>query len=110
MAIYEHVAKAVERAREGNGPSIIEAKTYRFLGHGASDNRSYRTREEEEEEWKRRGPIVRFKRRLIRERVMREEETKMMQKQIRKEVEDATEHALKCPEPKAKDVEKYLYV
>ena len=109
VAIYEHVAKAVERAREGNGPSIIEAKTYRFLGHGASDNRSYRTREEEEE-WKRKGPIVRFKRRLIREKVMREEETKMMQQQIRKEVEDATEDALKCPEPKAKDVEKYLYV
>ena len=109
MTVYGETAKAVQRAREGDGPSIIEAKTYRFLGHGASDNRSYRTREEEEE-WRRKGPIVRFKRRLIEEGIMREEEIEAMERAVRKDVEEAAEYALESPEPNPKDVEKYLYV
>jgi len=109
IAIYEKIARAVQRARKGDGPSIIEAKTYRFLGHGASDNRSYRTREEEKE-WKEKGPIVRFKRRLIEEGVMKKEEIEMMERGAKKEVEEAVEYGLSSPEPDPKDVEKYLYV
>lgn len=109
MAVYGKAAKAVQRARKGDGPSIIEAKTYRFLGHGASDHRSYRTREEEEE-WRKKGPIVRFKSRLIEEGVMREEEIEMMEQEAKKEVEEAVKYALSSPEPNPKDVERYLYV
>ena len=50
------VVKAVERARKGKGPSLIEAKTYRYYGHSRSDPRAYRTKEEEKE-WKQRDPI-----------------------------------------------------
>lgn len=109
IAIYEQVAKAVQRARKGDAPSIIEVKTYRFLGHGASDNRSYRTREEERE-WKKKGPIVRFKKRLIEEGVMREEEIEMMEQEAKREVEEAVEYGLSSPEPDINNVEKYLYV
>jgi len=109
MAVYEETAKAVQQAREGDGPSIIEAKTYRFLGHGASDHRSYRTREEEEE-WRRKGPIVRFKRRLIEDKIMTEGEIEIMEQEVKKEVEEAAEYASSSPEPNPKDVEKYLYV
>jgi len=109
IAVYEETAKAVQRARKGDGPSIIEAKTYRFLGHGASDNRSYRTRKEEEE-WREKGPIVRFKRRLVEEGVIREEEIKIMEQEAKEEVEEAVEYGLSSPEPDTNDVEKYLYV
>lgn len=109
IAIYEQAVKAVQRARKGDGPSIIEAKTYRFLGHGASDNRSYRTREEERE-WKKKGPIVRFKKRLIEEGVIREEEIEMMEQEAKREVEEAVEYGLSSPEPDTNDVEKYLYI
>ena len=109
IAVYEEVARAVERARKGDGPSLIECKTYRFLGHGASDHRPYRTREEEKE-WMEKGPIVRFKKRLVEEGVMTEDEIDTMQEETKKEAEEAGEYALNSPEPDPKDVEKYLYV
>jgi pyruvate/2-oxoglutarate/acetoin dehydrogenase E1 component len=56
LVVREAVARAAERARRGEGPSLIEAKTYRYYGHSHSDNRAYRTREEEAE-WKDRDPI-----------------------------------------------------
>ena len=56
LEVRSVVVKAVERARKGKGPSLIEAKTYRYYGHSHSDPRTYRTKEEEKE-WKQRDPI-----------------------------------------------------
>jgi pyruvate/2-oxoglutarate/acetoin dehydrogenase E1 component/TPP-dependent pyruvate/acetoin dehydrogenase alpha subunit len=56
LVVREAVARAVTRARAGEGPTLIEAKTYRYYGHSHSDNRSYRTRDEEAE-WKGRDPV-----------------------------------------------------
>src|SRR5699024_7563140 len=61
--------KAIEYAREGNGPTMIEAKTYRWKGHSKSDDKKYRTREEEEE-WKAKDPIKRFKNVLIESKIV----------------------------------------
>ena len=58
LVVREAVARAAERARRGEGPTLIEAKTYRYYGHSHSDNRSYRTRDEEAE-WKAADPIGR---------------------------------------------------
>jgi 2-oxoisovalerate dehydrogenase E1 component len=60
LVVREAVARAAERARRGEGPTLIEAKTYRYYGHSHSDNRSYRTRDEENE-WKEADPIGRLK-------------------------------------------------
>ncbi len=60
LVVREAVARAAERARRGEGPTLIEAKTYRYYGHSHSDNRSYRTRDEEKE-WKEADPIGRLK-------------------------------------------------
>jgi len=60
LVVREAVSRAVERARRGEGPTLIEAKTYRYFGHSHSDNRAYRTREEEAE-WKLRDPITTLK-------------------------------------------------
>ena len=57
LAVRGAVAKAAERARRGEGPTLIEAKTYRWFGHSHSDPRAYRTRQEEAE-WKERDPIT----------------------------------------------------
>ena len=56
LQVRAAVAEAAERARRGEGPTLIEAKTYRYFGHSHSDNRSYRTREEEAA-WKDRDPL-----------------------------------------------------
>jgi TPP-dependent pyruvate/acetoin dehydrogenase alpha subunit len=60
MAVAAAVCAAVERARAGRGPSLIECKTYRFLGHSKSDQRVYRSRDEEAA-WRERDPIARFR-------------------------------------------------
>jgi TPP-dependent pyruvate/acetoin dehydrogenase alpha subunit len=59
QAVYDCVAAAAERAREGGGPSFIEAQTYRWRGHSKSDKNLYRTRDEIDE-WKKQDPIKRF--------------------------------------------------
>jgi TPP-dependent pyruvate/acetoin dehydrogenase alpha subunit len=60
LAVAAAVRSAVERARGGRGPSLIECKTYRFLGHSKSDQRVYRSRDEEAG-WRERDPIARFR-------------------------------------------------
>jgi acetoin:2,6-dichlorophenolindophenol oxidoreductase subunit alpha len=62
--VYDTVAEAVARARSGDGPSLIEAKTYRLWGHWVGDPDSYRSREEVEKHW-RRDPLPIFERKLI---------------------------------------------
>jgi TPP-dependent pyruvate/acetoin dehydrogenase alpha subunit len=68
VAIVEAVRAATERARTGRGPSLIECKTYRFLGHSKSDQRVYRSREEEAT-WHERDPIARFRELLLEQRI-----------------------------------------
>jgi TPP-dependent pyruvate/acetoin dehydrogenase alpha subunit len=64
VVVHEAVARAVEGARHGQGPTFIECETYRHLGHSKSDQREYRTREEEAA-WHQRDPIHRTERRLL---------------------------------------------
>ncbi len=59
VAVYTAVAEAAARARAGQGPTLIEAQTYRWRGHSKSDKQAYRTRDEVKE-WQQRDPIVRF--------------------------------------------------
>ena len=72
------VMAAVDRARRGEGPTLIEAKTYRWYGHAASDPRVYRTREEERE-WRERDPIRLFKDKLEVAGYLREAEFEELQ-------------------------------
>ncbi len=64
VAVRGVVAEAVERARRGEGPTLIEAKTYRYFGHSHSDPRAYRTRDEEAA-WKARDPITVLGREMV---------------------------------------------
>jgi acetoin:2,6-dichlorophenolindophenol oxidoreductase subunit alpha len=73
VRVYDAVAKAVARARRGDGPSLIEAKTYRLWGHWIGDPDDYRSREEVEREW-RRDPLAAYERQLIAAGILREAE------------------------------------
>ena len=70
--VYRATKEAVDRARRGGGPSLIEAITYRYKGHSMADAVSYRTREEEEG-WRPRDPIIVFRKRLLNEGAASEE-------------------------------------
>jgi TPP-dependent pyruvate/acetoin dehydrogenase alpha subunit len=82
-------AEAVEVARQGRGPSLIECKTYRFLGHSKSDNRNYRTREEEAE-WEARDPIKLLSEKLL-ARGMTADELAQIENRVTKEIDGAVE-------------------
>ena len=77
LAVHEAVSVAVERARSGDGPSLVECKTYRMRGHaeGVADVEYDRERtEEEKEEWKKRDPILLFKENLTKQKLFTDEE------------------------------------
>ena len=62
--VYQKSGEAIDRARVGGGPTLLEAKTYRFLGHFVGDPQPYRTKEEVEQ-WKQRDPILLFRQRVF---------------------------------------------
>lgn len=96
--IMNSVHEAVEHARSGKGPSLIEMKTYRWKGHSKSDAKKYRTREEEKE-WRERDGIKRFKETLINSGVLTEETAKQLQEEAYEDIEKAVTFAENSPEP-----------
>jgi len=104
LAVRGAVTKAVERARKGEGPSLIEAKTYRWFGHSHSDPRAYRTREEETE-WKKRDPITVLKEDLEAVRMLSEQEFNELEKAVEAKLERAMAYSEASPEPSPQDAE-----
>ena len=98
IEVMNVVYNAVERAREGKGPTLIEAKTYRWKGHSKSDAKKYRTREEEED-WRSKDGIKRFKELLIEEGLLTEETAKKLQEEAKQEIEEAVKFAENSPQP-----------
>jgi 2-oxoisovalerate dehydrogenase E1 component alpha subunit len=97
LAVYEVAREAVERARRGDGPTLIEAKTYRMTAHSSDDDdRRYREREEIEE-WRLKDPIVRFERYLAENCVLDEERREEISEEIKTEVAKASEYAERAP-------------
>ena len=107
-AVYEATLEAVERARGGGGPSLIEGKTYRWKGHSKSDQERYRTKEEVEA-WKERCPIRRFQAILIDERVIDEAEASQMADEVRRLIEEAVAFAEASPEPLVETILEGVY-
>jgi pyruvate dehydrogenase E1 component alpha subunit len=110
LAVREAVAEAVARARAGEGPTLIEAQTYRYYGHSRSDPRKYRTREEEEHYRTQRDPIELFKRRLLDEKVASAGEIEAVEKAVKEAIEAATKFALDSPYPDESELYDFLYV
>ena len=108
LAVRGVVAKAVERARHGEGPTLIEAKTYRYYGHSHSDPRTYRTREEEAE-WKKRDPIVVLKESLESIKWLDEAEFAAMETAVEEKLDKAMDFSNASPEPNVEDVNTDVY-
>jgi len=108
LAVRQAVGRAVERARRGEGPSLIECQTYRWYGHSRSDPRKYRTKQEEAE-WKARDPIPRFAAWLVENGICREEEIDALEKKVQQSLDQATDFALQSPMPPAEELEKFVY-
>ena len=99
LAVYRTVEDAVEKARKGGGPTLIEAVTYRMGPHSSSDDPTrYRTKEELEE-WQRRDPITRFRKYLEKKRIWSESDEKKAQDDANHEIDEAIAHAEKIPRP-----------
>lgn len=107
-AVYGAVGEAIERARSGGGPSLVENVTYRWRGHSASDVNRYRT-EQEIEAWKEKGPIRRFHKHLIEEGVLTEEEADWIEQEAYAAVDEAVAFAEDSPEPDAAMIEEEVY-
>jgi pyruvate/2-oxoglutarate/acetoin dehydrogenase E1 component/TPP-dependent pyruvate/acetoin dehydrogenase alpha subunit len=108
LAVRGAVAKAAERARRGEGPTLIEAKTYRWFGHSHSDPRAYRTRQEEAE-WKERDPITVMKDNLQVVKMLTDGEFESLENATDAKLDKAMEFSNASPEPKAEDVETDVY-
>jgi acetoin:2,6-dichlorophenolindophenol oxidoreductase subunit alpha len=100
IAVHEAVSQAVDRARAGNGPSLIEAKTYRYREHaeGFGEGFAYRT-DDEVAAWRKRDPVPAFRARLIEEGVLSEAEASEVESAVRQEIADGIEFARQSPWP-----------
>ncbi len=98
LAVYGAARTAVERARSGEGPSLVVMETYRFYGHSVGDAEAYRTKDEVAE---RRSfdPIPRFEKVLLEHKVMGDSEREQMREKVKKEVEESVAFALASPDP-----------
>jgi 2-oxoisovalerate dehydrogenase E1 component len=109
LAVHAAAGEAARRARNGNGPTLLECKTYRTRPHaeGMGDF-GYRTRDEVEA-WKARCPIRRLRDRLLADRLTTEAELDGIEAEVRQEVEDAYRRAEKSPWPPAADAATHVY-
>ncbi|ALS74124.1 pyruvate dehydrogenase [Planococcus rifietoensis] len=106
--VMNGVSEAVDRARTGQGPSIVEAKTYRWKGHSKSDAKKYRTREEEQK-WRAKDPIARLRDALIQEGLLTEEGATEIKAAAKKEIEDSVEFSKQSPMPTIDDLMEDIY-
>ena len=104
-AVYEAAKKAVKRAREGKGPTIIECKTYRWQGHHVGDPATYRKRrsETEKEDWMAKCPVTNFRKEIIEAGKVTEDEIKQLEEKIEAEIQAAVKFAADSPYPDASE-------
>jgi len=108
LSVYEVTRKAVERARKGKGPTLIEAKTYRFEGHYFGEPQVYRTRSEVEE-YKKRDPIPCYRNWLVKQGILNQKEADRMDEEVKLEIERATQKALDAPAPSGEEYDRHVY-
>ncbi len=107
LAVYKVAKEAVVRARQKEGPTLIECKTYRHRGHGRFEPAQYRPAGEVEK-WRKRDPIVGFKIRLL-ELGIPETEITTINHEVKTAVEDSVIFAKNSPDPEYKDIFKYVF-
>lgn len=106
---FDVVRRALQRARSGGGPTLVEGKCYRFLAHSTDDDdRTYRTREEIALQ-RRQDPVPRFEGVLVENRIMTAQEVDALKKMVLNETNDATDRAESMPYPKPDDLYSHVH-
>jgi pyruvate dehydrogenase E1 component alpha subunit len=108
LAVYDAAKEAVARARAGEGPTLIEAMTYRFRGHSLADPDELRPKEEKEF-WFARDPITKFANYLMAEGLFTEAELTAIDKEIQDVIDDSVEFAENSPEPDPAELRRYIF-
>ncbi len=104
IAVYEAAKRAVERARSGQGPTLLEVKTYRFRGHSMTDPAYYRTREEEQQWRNTRDPIGIFEKKLLEQGIATQAEFDANDARATQAAEDAADFAEKSADPSPEEL------
>ena len=109
FAVYDAAGEAIGRARSGQGPTLMECKTYRYYGHTSMDNpQSYRTKEEEEEWWER-DPIKQFRERVIKEKALKKKDLDVIDKEVETLIEESVKFADDSPIPEPSEIIDDIY-
>jgi pyruvate dehydrogenase E1 component alpha subunit len=108
LAVYNAAKEAVARARAGEGPTLIEALTYRFRGHSLADPDELRPKEEKEF-WFARDPIKKFATYLLTAGLMTEAELMALDREIQAVIDDSVEFAENSPEPDPNELRRYIF-
>jgi pyruvate dehydrogenase E1 component alpha subunit len=108
LAVYGATKKAIERARAGRGPTLLECRTFRMTGHSAHDDASY-VPKELFEEWEGKDPIARYEKRLTMEGILSAEQIAELQRNVVEEVDQAVEWAENSPFPDPEECLKDVY-
>ncbi len=108
LAVREAMEHAMDRAREGDGPSFIEAVTYRYRGHSMSDPDDYRTKREDKI-WKERDPIIRLARQLRDQAIISPDDLKELQRDVNATVDESVRFADSSAWPEPEELMKDIY-
>jgi len=108
LVVYDCTRTAVERARKGEGPTLIECKTYRHKGHSRVDSAKYRPKEEVEE-WLRKDPIKHFKEKLLQTKTATDAEIGQIESQVADKIEEAVKFAKESPYPAPEEALEDVY-
>lgn len=112
LAVYQTSGEAIQRARAGEGPTLVECKTYRWRGHYEGDpnqGRRYRTLEEIQS-WIKKCPIKRFEEKLVKEKVLNKNKMMHVRKEVEDRIEEAVTFANQSPFPDPQDIYEDVYV
>jgi acetoin:2,6-dichlorophenolindophenol oxidoreductase subunit alpha len=108
LATFEAARTAIDRARAGSGPSLLEAVTYRWRGHFEGDPQPYRTKEEVES-WKLKDPIKRYGRLLVEWGLLDDDRAARIEAEVREQIADAVQFAESSPVPESREALEDVY-
>jgi pyruvate dehydrogenase E1 component alpha subunit len=108
LAVHSVAKEAVARARAGEGPTLVEALTYRFRGHSLADPDELRS-SDEKQFWSARDPISRFAAYLVEHNLCSQEELKNIDQKVQATIEDAVKFAEESPDPDPQDLHRYVF-
>jgi len=107
--VHSEAQKAIKRAREGKGPTLLECLVHRWTGHSISDADVYRS-ERERKEGERNDPVLRCRKKLISEGILTEQEYDKIEKHVESEIEDAVQYSeTQCTDPDPLDILRGVY-